>query len=117
MDRHADGLTAEYTKKAREVDHTYGDVPRPPPGPPGAPQLPRVVGRVERQLQSFGEVRGWCFGVWGEASQECHAWVQKIATASVEAAYMQPGRQGQQRRLCPPLPVLHRGPAAGPPPG
>ena len=94
VDRRADGLTAEYTRKAREVDHTYGGVPRPPPALPGAPQLPRVVGRVERRLQSFGEVRGWCFGAWGEASQECHSWVQKIATARVEVADMQPGRQG-----------------------
>jgi len=94
VDRRADGLTAEYTRKAREVDHTYGGVPRPPPAPPGAALPPRVVGRVERRLQSYGEVRGWCFGAWGEASQECHAWVQRIATARLEVADMQPGRQG-----------------------
>ena len=93
VDRRADGLTAEYTRKARQVDQNYGGVPRPPPALPGAPQLPRVVGRVERRLQAFGEVRGWCFGAWGEASQECHAWVQRIAAARVEVADMQPGRQ------------------------
>ena len=53
-----------------------------------------LVGRVERRLQSYGEVGGWCFGAWGEASQECHAWVQRIATARLEGADMQPGRQG-----------------------
>ena len=94
VDRRADGLTAEYTRKARDTDHTYGGVPRPPPALPGAPQLPRVVGRVERRLQTFGEIRGWCFGAWGEASQECHTWVQKIAAARLEVADQQPGRQG-----------------------
>ena len=56
VDRRADGLTAEYARKAREVDHTYGGVPRLPPAPPGAALPPRVVGRVERRLQSYGEV-------------------------------------------------------------
>ena len=30
----------------------------------------------------------------GEASQECHTWVQKIAAARLEVADQQPGRQG-----------------------
>ena len=49
---------------------------------------------MERRLQTFGEVRGWCFGAWGEASQACHTWIQKIAAARLEVADMQPGRQG-----------------------
>ena len=48
-----------------------------------------MIGRVERWLQ-----RSWCFGAWGEASQECHAWVQKIAAVRLEVADSQPGRQG-----------------------
>ena len=94
VDRRADGLTAEYTRKARDVDTNYGGNPRPLPALPGAPQLPRTVGRVERKLQTFGLVRGWVFGAWGECSLEVHSWVQKIANARLEVADTQPGRQG-----------------------
>ena len=36
--RRAEGLTAEYTRKARDIDHTYGGVPRPTPAP-SCPEL------------------------------------------------------------------------------
>ena len=64
VDRRADGLTADYTRKAREMDHQHCGVPRPPPARDGEAQPPRQVGPVERRLQGFGRVRGWCFGAW-----------------------------------------------------
>ena len=97
VDVRADGLTYEYAKKAQNVDHDYGGVPRPAPAPQGAPQAPRVIGRVEARLQTFGKVRGWCFGSWGEASEDVHALVQRIASSRLLVAGMQPGRRGPPR--------------------
>ena len=94
VDRRADGLSEEYARKARQVDWEYGGNPRPPPQPRGAPAPPRVIGRVERQLLSFGRVRGWCFGAWGEASTEVHELVQRVAEARLEVADLQPEPQG-----------------------
>ena len=66
-------------------------MPRPAPAPKGAPQTPRVIGRVEARLQTFGKVRGWCFGSWGEASEDVHALVQRIASSRLLVTGMQPG--------------------------
>ena len=55
VDRRARVLTEEYLKKARDVDRVYGGVAE------GA------VGRVQRKLLGFGEVRGLMFGAFGEA--------------------------------------------------
>ena len=92
VDVRAEGLTKEYAKKAQNIDHDYGGVPRPPPVQRGAPQPPRVIGRVEARLQTFGKVHGWCFGSWGEASEDVHALVQRIAASRLLVGK---GRQGQ----------------------
>ena len=97
VDRRADGLTAEYMRKARNVDQQYCGTPAPPPILPGRLQQPRVVGPVERRLQQFGQVHGWCFGAWGEASTAVHGLVQRIAEARVEVADTQPAYQQQGR--------------------
>ena len=47
--------------------------------------------------ETFGKVRGWCFGSWGEASEEVHALVQRIASSRLLVAGMQPGRRGPPR--------------------
>ena len=94
MDRRADGLTEEYARKARQVDWEYGGTPRPPPQPRGAPAPPREIGRVESQPLTFGRVRGWCFGAWGEGSTEVHELVQKVAEARLEVADLQPEPRG-----------------------
>ena len=57
--RRARVFTEEYPKKARNVDRVYGGVAE------GA------VGRVQRKLLDFGEVRGLMFGAFGEASSSC----------------------------------------------
>ena len=50
-------LTEEYTKNARNVDKVYG----------GAAE--GTVGRVQRKLMDFGQVRGLVFEAFGEASE------------------------------------------------
>ena len=82
VDRRADGLSADYARKAVKVDQEYGGTPVPGQRIPGAPAPPRVVGRVEARLLTFGRIHGWCFGAWGEASSEVHELVQRLATST-----------------------------------
>ena len=42
------------------------------------------MGPVETKLNSFGRVNGWVFGAWGEASEDIHALVQRLAKARLE---------------------------------
>ena len=97
VDRRAEGLTADYTRKAKEIDHQHCGVPRPPRPQIGAGQLPPQVGPVQRRLQRFGRVRGWCFGAWGEASEDVHHLVQRLADARLLVADLQPGRRRPQK--------------------
>ena len=99
VDRRAEGLTAEYMRKARNVDQQYCGTPAPPPRPPGGPLQPRVIGPVESRLVQYGQVHGWCFGAWGEASTAVHSLVQRLADARVDMADTQPAyhRQGRSR--------------------
>ena len=40
--------------------------------------IERIVQWLGRSiLQSFGKVHGWCFGSWGEASEDIHATARK----------------------------------------
>jgi hypothetical protein len=100
-DRRADGLSANYATKARNIDHDHCGIPRLPPAEPGAPRFPppppRQVGPVETRLLTFGRIRGWCFGAWGEVSEDVHSLVQRLAQARVQVAGLQPGRQGPVR--------------------
>ena len=91
--RRADRLTGEYGKKAQQVDQLHCGVPPPPPARAGVPRPPRQVGPVENRLNSFGHVRGWVFGAWGECSEEVHALVQKLAEAKVNKAATEPGHR------------------------
>ena len=61
-------LTEEYLKKARDVDRVYGGV------------VEGAVGRVQRNLLDFGEVRGLRFGAFGEASSRCMRWSTTLLT-------------------------------------
>ena len=58
--RRARVLTEEFTKKARNLDRVYGGV------------AGGTVGRVQRKLVDFGEVRGLVFGAFGECSEGVH---------------------------------------------
>ena len=94
VDKRAGGLTEEYKKKAKQVDRVYGGVAE------GA------VGRVQRKLEDFGEVRGLVFG---EASEGVHELVHVLANSRLKAVGIQQGRQtgsgelgvlvGQVRRI------------------
>ena len=97
VDRRAAGLTADYLRKARNVDQQYCGTPAPPaPGPRGQ-QQPRAIGPVERHLLEFGEVKGWCFGAFGEASEGVHQLVERLAEARLEIAETQPNQRGLLR--------------------
>ena len=93
VDRRAAGLTSEYLLKARKTDQQFCGTPAPQPPQPDGQQLPRVIGPVERRLLEYGEVRGWCFGAWGEVSEEVHHLVQRLATARLEVADTQPSQR------------------------
>ena len=94
VDRRAGGLTEDYAKKAKEVDWKHCGTPRPTARQRGAPMPPRQIGPVEQRLLTYGEVRGWVFGGWGEASNSVHGLVQRLAKARLAVAPTQAGRPG-----------------------
>ena len=94
VDRRADGLTANYLSSAKGVDWDYCGTPRPPKVRRGDPRPLRQIGPVESHLLTYGRVRGWVFGAWGEASEEVHSLVQKVAKSRLELQDQQPGRRG-----------------------
>ena len=98
VDRRAAGLTAEYLRKARQVDQQFCGTPAPPPLIQGTQQQQaRAIGPVERRLLQFGEVQGWCFGAFGEASEGVHHLVERLAEARLEIAETQPHQRGLLR--------------------
>ena len=72
VDRRARVLTEEYLKKARNVDRVYGGVAE------------GELGRVQRKLVDFGEVRGLVFGAFGEASEGVHELVHHLADSRLK---------------------------------
>ena len=52
------------------------------------------VGPVKTRLKTYGKIKGWVFGAWGEASEEVHGLVQRVALARYEILDQLPGRQG-----------------------
>ena len=54
----------------------------------------KAIGPVERRLLGFGEVQGWCFGAFGEASEGVHQLVEWLAEAKLEIADTQPHQRG-----------------------
>ena len=42
-------------------------------------RLTFVIIAFSSHVNSFGNVRGWVFGVWGETSEEVHTLDQKLA--------------------------------------
>ena len=97
VDRRAAGLTADYLRKAKNTDQGYCGTPQAPQD--GEGQVPRVIGPVEQRLISYGEVKGWCFGAWGEASEEVHSLVQRLATSRAEVADTLPHQRGTLKSL------------------
>ena len=86
VDRRAVAVNQEYKRHAVLIDTKYCGTPKAARG-----QL-QAEGPVQRRLASFGTVEGWCFGVWGEASEPVHTLIQTIAEAHLRVAGQQPGR-------------------------
>ena len=80
-------LTEEYRKKARDVDRVYG----------GA--VEGTVGRVQRKLLDYGEVRGLVFGAFGEASEGVRELVHYLANSRLKAVGLRQGRESAQAEL------------------
>ena len=59
----------EYATAAKRADRLYNLTPA------------GQVGRVESHLANFGEVRGWVFGAFGEASSHVREFVEEAALA------------------------------------
>ena len=94
VDRRAERLTENYARTVREVDRKYCGTERPPPRRRGVPQVVAEVGPVKTRLKTYGKIKGWVFGAWGEASEEVHGLVQRVALARYEILDQLPGRQG-----------------------
>ena len=56
----------------------------------------QTLGPVQQKLASHGEVEGWVFGVWGEASDEVHTLIHRMAEARLLVADQQPRRRKVQ---------------------
>ena len=87
VDKRARVLTEEYRKKAKDVDRVYG----------GA--VDGTVGRVQRKLLDYGEVRGLVFGAFGEASEGVHELVHLLANSRLKAEGLQQGRESAKGEL------------------
>ena len=85
--RRARVLTEEYAKKASDVDRVYGGVAE------------GTVGRVQRKLVDFGEVRGLVFGAFGECSEGVHELVHHLANSRLKAEGLQQGRESGKGEL------------------
>lgn len=85
VDRRAAGLTAEYARKAKSVDMEFCGVPRGEQGP------------VLRHLQSYGEVRGFVVGRWGEMSSHLHDIISDLAKTRQRLESLLPGGQERDR--------------------
>ena len=84
--RRADGLPAEYLRKARTMDHMYGNVPEDEEGP------------VARKLLSF-PFRSWVFGAWGEVSDDVHELVECLAISRLRHEETLVGQGGKRRGM------------------
>ena len=87
VQRRANGLTGHYMGKATGVDQNYGGV------------RPGEVGRVQRKLETFGEVRGLVFGAFGEVSEGVHELIQVVAQSRLRAVGLQKGRVSEKGEL------------------
>ncbi len=78
-EKRANGLKAEYRRKARDVDKEAREMRHEDKGP------------VERRLEEFGDLMGLVFGAWGEASDMVHHLVQMLAESRLSFQGLQKG--------------------------
>ena len=81
--KRAQGLQADYRRKAKNLDKNI----------PGTSDQGR--GPVERRLDEFGQIIGLCFGAWGEGSDDVHSLVETLAQCRLRFQMQQDGRPDQ----------------------
>ena len=84
--RRADGLPADYLRKADKMDHQFGGVPEGQDGP------------VRRKLLTF-PFRSWVFGAWGEASDDVHELVHCLVASRLRHEETLEGGGGRRRGM------------------
>ena len=87
VQRRANLVNKEYEKHAVKLDVRHNGVPKA-----GRGEV-QETGPVQQKLASHGDVEGWVFGVWGEASDEVHALIHRLAEARLLIMDQQPGRR------------------------
>ena len=87
VDRRAGLLQGEYKRKARETDRVYGGVDQ------------NAIGPVERKLMQYGEVVGLVMGAFGEASEDLHELVQKMAESRAVAVGLRRGNEASEAEI------------------
>ena len=93
VNRRACLVNTEYIRHAVSLDVKYCGVPRARRG------QTQIVGPVQSRLSRYGEVEGWCFGIWGEGSDTVHTLIHNIVESRLQVLGQQPGRQGKVRSL------------------
>ena len=86
-DKRANGLPADYRRKARDVDREARAASGDQRGP------------VERKLEEYGDLLGLVFGVWGEASEGVHTLIEQLATSRLDSRQRTRGRPGNKQEL------------------
>ena len=79
-ERRARGLNADYRRKAKKIDQEIIKIPSGERGP------------VEQRLDEFGEIKGLCFGAFGEASQDVHDLIETMAESRLRFQVLAEGR-------------------------
>ena len=87
VNRRAALVHTEYYKKAIKLDVKFNGIQRAKRG-----QV-QQAGPVQHRLARYGEVEGWCFGVFGEASDQVHNLLHEVVEERLKIADQKPGRR------------------------
>ena len=79
-EKRARGLNADYRRKAKKIDQEIIKTPSGQRGP------------LEQRLDEFGEIKGLCFGAFGEASQDVHDLIETMAESRLNFQVLAEGR-------------------------
>ena len=83
-DKRASQLQGEYVRKARNIDKEISD---------------RQPGPVESKLQEYGDLWGFVFGAWGEASYDVHQLIHTLAESRLKHIGLPRGRPGSDGEM------------------
>ena len=85
VERRAGRIHKEYHAKAKRVDITYN----------AHPEDSNIPGPVRRQLQSYGRIRGFVFGAFGEVSKDVQKYTEELAEMGSERTWRDMGARSQ----------------------